>query len=81
MCFCLDKVKSFFGGKDTEKKAEDESNEKNKTTTDTDEAKNTNSTDEPKESVSITKIPLSIDYIPLGLTPLSEKDKAIAKKR
>jgi hypoxia up-regulated 1 len=80
-------VKSFFGGKDakdtkdTEKKSEEEANDKNKTATDSDEARKTNTTEELKESVSITKIPLSIEYIPTGLTPLGEKEKAIAKKR
>jgi hypoxia up-regulated 1 len=73
-------VKSFFGGKDT-KESEQESDDKNKTATDADEAKATNSTEEPKESVSIIKIPLSIEYIPTGLTPLNDREKAIAKKR
>ncbi|KAF1804289.1 heat shock protein 70 family [Mucor lusitanicus] len=82
-----EKVKSFFGGKDSkdaqaEKKEEDakQQNETAKAEGTTD-AKNNTASEEAKESVSITKVPLTIEFIPTGLAPLSEKDKAIAKKR
>lgn len=77
-----EKVKSFFGGKDSgaeEKKAEGDAKQNE---TATEDAKNkTATTEEPKESVSITKVPLVIEYTPTGIIPLSEKDKAIAKQR
>ncbi|CEP13674.1 hypothetical protein [Parasitella parasitica] len=83
-----EKVKSFFGGKDSknteaEKKNDEEAQQKNETvnadgTTDT---KNNTAAEEAKESVSINKVPLTIEFIPTGLAPLSENDKAIAKKR
>ncbi|GAN04334.1 hsp70 family chaperone [Mucor ambiguus] len=82
-----EKVKSFFGGKDSkdaeaDKKNED-ANQKNETakTDGTADSKNKTAAEEAKESVSIAKIPLTIEFIPTGLAPLSEKDKAIAKKR
>ncbi|KAI8974913.1 heat shock protein 70 family [Pilobolus umbonatus] len=70
-----DKVKSFFGGKET----------KNETTSDTDTNNNTDtdkdiSTDEPEESVSIIKVPLTIEFIPTEIVPLTEVDKVQAKE-
>ncbi|KAI7883842.1 heat shock protein 70 family [Mucor mucedo] len=77
-----EKVKSFFGGKDgnaEEKKTEGDAKQ-NETATEDAKTK-TATTEEPKESVSITKVPLVIEYTPTGIIPLSEKDKAIAKQR
>ncbi|KAK4520083.1 uncharacterized protein ATC70_008213 [Mucor velutinosus] len=82
-----EKVKSFFGGKDSKEaeaeKKDEEAKQKNETakTDGTTDAKNNTAAEEAKESISITKIPLTIEFIPTGLAPLSEKDKAIAKKR
>ncbi|KAI7901695.1 Hsp70 protein-domain-containing protein [Cokeromyces recurvatus] len=80
-----DKVKSFFSGKDTkdskaEKKIEDEVNKQNETSVD-DNKNNNITTTNTKESITIDKIPLTIEYIPVDRIPLTEKDKAIAKNR
>lgn len=77
----LEKVKSFFGGKENaeEKKVEGDA-KKNETASEEPKTK-TATTEEPKESVSITKVPLVIEYIPTGILPLSKSDKAIAKQR
>lgn len=77
-----EKVKSFFGGKDTKEaeKKEDET-KKNDTASDADSKKNETATDDGKESVSIVKIPLTIEYTSTGIAPLSASDKATAKKR
>ncbi|KAL9545249.1 hypothetical protein PS6_008325 [Mucor atramentarius] len=82
-----EKVKSFFGGKDSKdaeaEKKDEEAKQKNETAKadGSNDAKNNTAAEEAKESVSITKIPLTVEFIPTGLAPLSEKDKAIAKKR
>ncbi|CAO0793964.1 unnamed protein product [Mucor circinelloides] len=82
-----EKVKSFFGGKDSKdaeaEKKDEEAKQKNETAKadGSNDAKNNTAAEEAKESVSITKIPLAVEFIPTGLAPLSEKDKAIAKKR
>jgi hypothetical protein len=63
------------------KKSEGE-NKQNDTATDSINKKNeTAAAEEAKESVSITKVPLVIEYIPTGIIPLTDSDKAIAKKR
>ncbi|GAA5804422.1 hypothetical protein HPULCUR_009915 [Helicostylum pulchrum] len=80
-----DKVKSFFGGKDAkEEEKKDGDAKKNETATESEEAKNktaATTAEEAKESVSITKIPLNIEYTPTGIIPLSASEKEIAKKR
>lgn len=77
-----EKVKSFFGGKDSKEepeKKEDEANKQNETSSE--DIKNANATEDVKESVSIIKIPLEIEYTPVGLIPLRTQDKVNAKKR
>ncbi|KAG2214044.1 hypothetical protein INT46_004959 [Mucor plumbeus] len=82
-----EKVKSFFGGKDSKdtdaEKKDEEAKQNNETANAAGAAdtKNNTAAEEAKESVSITKVPLTIEFIPTGLAPLSEKDKDIAKKR
>lgn len=75
----LDKVKSFFGGKDAKEETKDDA-KKNETSAE-DTKNKTATTEEAKESISITKIPLVIEYTPTGIIPLSASEKAIAKKR
>lgn len=74
-----EKVKSFFGGSKEEpekKEGDDETKQQNETSTE--EVKNANATE---ESISITKIPLTVEYTPVGLVPLTAQNKINAKKR
>lgn len=77
-----EKVKSFFGGKDSketeEKSGESNASQQNETTVESNE-NTANATAE--ESISITKVPLTIDFKPTGNLPLTQKEKEVAKKR
>ncbi|KAG1467564.1 hypothetical protein G6F56_004344 [Rhizopus delemar] len=75
-----EKVKSFFGGKDnTEDKKENETGDKSLNETESNVNKTSTKEETPKNSV--TKIPLTIEFMPSESISLSTKEKEVAKKR
>ncbi|CEG73106.1 hypothetical protein RMATCC62417_08549 [Rhizopus microsporus] len=76
-----DKVKSFFGVKDTkeDETKKNDTEQENSRQNETEAAVNKTTTEENK--VSIVKVPLTIHYNPVEIIPLPANEKAIAKKR
>ncbi|OBZ86090.1 Hypoxia up-regulated protein 1 [Choanephora cucurbitarum] len=80
-----EKVKSFFGGKDNketeEKIDESKASKQNETTVESADNAANKTAEEAEESISITKVPLTVEFVPTGNLPLTQKQKDVAKKR